>query len=425
MKIAITFLLVSLLLYSGPVLAEEIPLSVDEAVALALRNNRDVLLKAEDVKKAKEKIAEAEAARLPSLTVSAGESETRGYYSKELTQTSTQTTLKQYLYKGGKTASTIKQNEYKSEVSGALLDKTKLDVTLSVKKAFYTLLLSEEFVHLNKSIVDNTKEHLSTVRERYKSGQASESDVLAIEASLAAVEQAYEFSLNQKEISRVLLNNLLYLDDATRIKPNVQFIYEVQDFSYDEGLLKAMKNRPEIKQYEVQLKSDKLAVDIAKADNRPSIYASWDYYSRSHNSATSEKGWNDYNVIGITFSWPIFDGFATKAKVEQAIIDVRETQLLKEKTINDIAMELKNAYLSLSAALTGLETTGLDMTVYSDNLKNIKEKHAQGIMSTLDLDDATLKHDIALFNNKQAVYDCLIARSTADKAMGYEQLNNK
>lgn len=398
--------------------AQEISLTLDEAVALALRDNRDILLKAEDVKLAKEKIAEAKAGLLPSLNFTGGWTGTRGFYSKDLGQTTTQATLKQYLYKGGETINTIAQNRYKFDVSQALLDKTKLETVLKIKKIFYTLLLAKEFTRVNKSIVGNTVEHLDSLKERYKTGQASESDTLNIEASLDSVQEAYEASSNQVEESAAILKNLLYLDDAVSIMPAGQFIYEPKEVAYTQGLLEALKTRPEIRQYAAQEKADKQAIEIAKADNRPNIYASWDYYSRSHTSATTSKNWNDYNVLGITFTWPIFDGWATKAKVEQAIIDLKETQLTKEKTIRDIALELGGAYLDLKNAIAKIKATESEARVYSDNLVSTKQKYQQGITSFLDVSDANLKYDVSIFNKQQAIYDYIIAKSSFDKATG-------
>lgn len=398
--------------------AEEISLTLDEAIAIALRDNRDVLLKTEDVKKAKEKISEANASLFPTLNITGGWTDTRGYYTKDLGQTTTQTTLKQYLYKGGKTVNTIKQNKYKFEVSQALLDKTKLETVLNVKKTFYTLLLAREFTRINKSIVENTVEHFSSLKERYKTGQASESDILTIEASLYSVQEAYEASLNRVQASATLLKNLLYLDDRVSIIPAAQFIYEPKVVAYTEGFLEALKDRPEIRQYAAQQNADKKAIEIAKADNRPNIYASWDYYSRSHISATTSRNWNDYNIIGITFTWPVFDGWATNAKVEQAIIDLKETQLNKEKTIKDIALELGGAYLDLKNAVAKIRAAESEAKVYRDNLASTRQKYQQGIVSFLDMQDANLKYDVSIFNKKQAVYDYIIAKSSFDKATG-------
>jgi outer membrane protein TolC len=214
----------------------------------------------------------------------------------------------------------------------------------------------------------------------------------------------------------------LYLDKGVLIKPEAEFSYEPKEVAFDEAFLRAMKNRPEIRQYEAQIKADSSNIEVAKADGRPNIYASWDYYSRSHLATTQglAKNWNDYSVAGITFSWPIFDGWATKAKVEQAIVDLKATQLNKEKAISDITLELKNAYVELKNALAKIKATQQDLAVYKDNLAVIRQKHSDGIASLLDLDDVNLSYDVSVFNQKQAIYDYLIAKSNFDKATGGE-----
>jgi outer membrane protein TolC len=418
MKKAVVFLIVVNFLCCSEVWAQQIHLTIDEAIALALRDNRDILLKSEDVKKAKLKIAESRADIFPSINFTASLTDTRGYYTKDIDSTSTQSTIKQYLYKGGKTTNTIEQDRYKLAVKEALLDKSRLEIALNVKKAFYALLLSMDFRDLNKSILENTMQHLDYAKARYRSGEASMSDVLKIESSLGNIRQVYEVSFNQAESGAVLLKNLLYLDEKVDIVPDSKFVYEPRDIEYDKALLAAVGARPEIKQYGAQESADRKAIEIAKADNRPSVYASWDYYSRSHASATTTRGWNDYNVIGLTFSWPIFDGWATKAKVEQAIVDLRETQLLKEKTVRDISQELKDSYLSLKNAISKVEAVESELVLYSDNLSTAKQRYEEGIVSLLDMSDAALKYGVSEFNKKQAIYDCIISRSNLDKATG-------
>ncbi len=344
--------------------------------------------------------------------------ETKGYYAKGLTQAATQTTLKQYLYKGGETINTIKYNGYKFEVSRAILDKTKLEVALNVKKAFYTLLLANEFANLNKGILENTQGHLEMQQARYANGQVSASDILAIEESLAAVEEAYTSSINQAQASQALLKNLLYLDETVNIKPAGGFTYQQREIAYDEAFLKAMRTRPEIKQYEAQAKADRANIEIAKTDNRPSVYAAWDYYSRSHTAATTARGWNDYNVVGLTFSWPIFDGWATKSKVEQAMVDLKQTRLTREKTIKDIALELKGAYLDLKNALAKIKSIEAQVNLYQDTLSVTQEKYKAGIASSLDLNDIALGYLVSLFNQKEAIYDYVLAKAKFDKATG-------
>lgn len=398
--------------------AEEVSLGIDEVVAIALRDNRDILLKTEEVKKARAKIKEAQAAGLPSIDLTGSWIRTQEYYSKDFSSVSGQAGLEQAVYQGGEIINTIRYNKEGLEVTEALLDKAQLEVVNEVKKTFYTLMLADNYAGLNKEMLDNVNEHIEALRSRYNNGEASEQELLKIGASLDSIRQAYQASLNQLESSRLLLTNLLYMDKEIKIIPEAKFEYTPEEVAYDEALLRAMGSRPEIRQYEAQEKQAKSSVEIAKAGSRPTVSASWDYYNRSHVAAGTERNWNDYNIIGVTVSWPIFDGWLTKAKVEQAIVDLKEAQLAREKLGRDIALEVKNTYLALQNAISKLKATESDAVFYEDNLSSVRAKYQQGIASHLDLSDAVLKYDIASFNKDQAVYDYLVARIDFEKAAG-------
>ena len=422
MKKAAFFIMI--IIFSLPLIlrAEEIALTLDEAVSIALRDNPDILLKVEDIKKAKAKLAEERAGLFPTLTVSGGLKNTRGFYDKDIPEADIGVSLKWYLYRGGMVVNTIKSSQFGIDVSQAILDKTRLDTVYSVQKTFYTLLLANEFAKLNKEILDNSKMHLEHIEARYSSGQSSESDILGIKSSLSNVEEAYTASLNQIEASSALLKNLLHLDENVDLKAQGKFDYEPKEVAYDEAILKAMRERPEIRQYEAQEKQAKSGIEIAKSQGRPTIFASWDYYSSSRQTADYSihpvKGWEDYNVLGITFSWPIFDGWLTKAKVDQAIVDLKEAGILKDKVKRDIALELKDAYLALRDAVAKIKSAESELVLYTDTLSVGQEKFKAGIASSLDLDDITLGFDVAGFNQKQAIYDYISAKNNFERATG-------
>lgn len=405
---------------SSILMAEELPLALEDALIIALRENRTILIGQEEINKAKAKIAESHADLFPSLSFLGSWTYTRGYYSKDMSQTGSQLSLTQPIYTGGKTFNTIKYNGYMFEVSQALLDKQIIETALSVKNGMHTLLLAQEYSKLNKILLDNAKEHLDSIKRKYESGEASKTELLIVEASLSNLTQVYESSLSQVRLSQETLNNLLYLDKDVKIIALGEFNYEARDVAFDEGLLKALENRPEIKQYAAQINADKSAIEIAKSASRPSISAGWDYYSRSHAVTTTvnTRDWHDYNVIGVTFSWPIFDGWKTKAKVEQAVVDLRKTQLIRDRVIKDISLELKDAYLRLKDALYKISSSESDLVVYKDNLRLVNDKYAKGQASLLDKSDAGVKFAVAKFNRDQAAYDYIVSKSTFDKATG-------
>jgi outer membrane protein len=414
------FILMIAFILSGPIagLAEEISLTLDETITIALRDNRAILLRAEDVKKAKYGISEAQASLFPGLTAGAGWSDTRGLYDKDVGVYSAQVGVKQILYAGGKIVNAIKVSEYVYESAQAVLDQAKQDTVYMVTQAYYTLLLSRSAAGLNKTVLENTQEHSRVVSARYSQGQASESDALRIKSALSGMLQEYEASVRQTETAQEVLRNLLYLDAGVNIKPNYQFKYKEQDLAYDKAFIKALQVRPEIRQAEAQRKIAAHSLEVAKAGNRPTIAAGWDYYARSAALTGTAKNRNDYNVLGISISWPVFDGWATKAKVEKAILDVKEAQLQREKLNKDISLDLKTAYVGLSDSIERMKSIEDQVLVYKDTVAVMQKKFDEGIASSLDVHDAMLAYDISLFNQTQALYDYLTAKAAFDKATG-------
>jgi outer membrane protein len=400
--------------------AELASLTLDEAISIALRDNRDILLSKESIEKAKASIKEAQAAALPALDFSASRLITQELRPKPYSTTEIHAGLEQVIFASGRIINTIKYNQYQKEVQQALLDSAKLEVVLNVKKAFCTLILAKDLRELNKSILENTEQHLNSIEERYKNGQASETDILNIKASLRTIKQEYDSSSSQVEAAQALLRKLLYLDGSVDIGPIGEFVYQPVEIAYDKAILEAMAKRPEIKQFEAQVKAGKKAINIARAGNLPSVYAIWDTYSgdRFITSTGGTAKWKNYNVYGIVLSWPLFDGFATQAKIEQAVIDLKETQLSKERMIKDIAFQVKESYLSLKDTISQIEAVEAEVALYTDNLSMVKQKYQEGITSFLDVGDAQLKYALALFNKKQAVYDYIVAKAGFDKATG-------
>lgn len=401
---------------------ETIALTLDEAIGLALRDNRDILLNQEKLLQAKAKIQEAKSGFLPQVNLSSYATRTRGLYRKDITQYSVSAGIKQYLYQGGKTANTLKKARYEKDAQEEIVARTIDEILLEVKKAFYTLLIAKELVQMNERILESSARHLESQRLRYERGELSESEILQAKSMLSQVKSLYESSINQQDTACGLLKNILYIEEKTNIEAKGDFEYAPREIAVDEAILRALSLRPEIKQYEAQAKRDEAAVEIAKAAGRPSIYSSFDYYSRSTSQLTFSptKGWQDYNVIGATLSWPIFDGWAVRYKVEQAMSDLRQTQILQNKLTIDIAAQVKEAYLTLKTTLAKLTPAQRDIELYENNLKVIQARYKEGIASDLDLEDAQLAFLISQFNRRQYLYDCLVAKAKLDKAMGAE-----
>ncbi len=65
-----------------------------------------------------------------------------------------------------------------------------------------------------------------------------------------------------------------------------------------------------------------------------------------------------------------------------------------------------------------MKSTDAEIAAYKDTLSVAQDKYNAGIASGLDLDDVSLGYQVSLFNQKQAIYDYILAQAGFDKATG-------
>ena len=399
-------------------MAEELTLTLDQAIAIALGNNSDILLGRQEVNKARSKVGEARAGLAPSVTAAAGVNYYRGYYNKDSTQESVQIGIKQYLYKGGKTSSTIAYQKYLLESAQFGDQIIGRNIILSVSKAFYALLLAQDLAEVNNAVSGNARAHLVSAQKRFEKGEVSGSQILKLQESLAKAEEAAVFCINQSEYARELLANLLSLDKKEAIKAEGEFIFDPKEVAFDAAFISALSKRPEIKQYETKYKAAQQAVSMAKADTRPQVYAALDYYGRSHGASGTSRNANDYQIAGLVLSWPFFDGWAARQKVSQAIVDVKEAQLNKDQLKKDIRLELKNAYVGLKNAMAKYNANKSEFMVSEDDLRAAKIQYAKGEASSLEVQTAEVALLLTKYGRSQTAYDYLVAKLEFEQASG-------
>ena len=124
--------------------------------------------------------------------------------------------------------------------------------------------------------------------------------------------------------------------------------------------------------------------------------------------------WN----FGFAINFPIFDGFATRATVQQAQSGLKQTQLAKQQLIDVIELEVRRMYLNL------LETKAL-IEVQRETVKQAQERvrlanlrYENGMITSVELTDAQLALAQAEVNRLQSTHDYVVGIARLEKAIG-------
>ena len=102
---------------------------------------------------------------------------------------------------------------------------------------------------------------------------------------------------------------------------------------------------------------------------------------------------------GISLSWNLFDGGATKTRVANAKIALENQKILKEQQVETLANTLKNTYEAYNNALFVLDAQEQNVTTNQNNFERTQERYKLGQVTSIEFRQA----QINLLNSQTAL----------------------
>lgn len=255
------------------------------------------------------------------------------------------------LYNGGLTKNNIKLAEINSQIAELRVQASEMTIEEQITQLYVQILYSQDAVKHDDELIALSETQLEQARARKQAGLLNKADVSQFESQLAqdkfqkvADETTLEgFKLQLKQLMELDGDEVLLLADSVlegnvlAELPNKQQVYEY-----------AIGNRPELKAQQLAMDRTYINEDIAKAGNKPVIYAnagiSTTNSSGNGNMFTQlKKQWS--NGIGVTLSIPIWDHGKTKHAVARARLERENTYLDMVETQKNLWKTIENYWL--------------------------------------------------------------------------------
>lgn len=402
-----------LVLNTAIVMAATLELSLDDSIAMALKNNPSIQMAIADQEKATWGIKESEGGRLPTLALTSGYSRSGGS-SSPTDNFNHSLKLNWSLYTGGRTEGQIDQAKINADIARLGVTKVQEQVKLDTTTAYYNVLQSRNVVKVNQQAVDNLVEHLKNVQAHYQVGTIAKSDVLRSEVELANAQQNLTKAQNNYEVAVASFNNVtgMPLDSQTIMKD--ELAYRSYDLSLEDSIKMAQEKRPEIAQSKDNIEIAKTGIKIADSGKLPTIAVN----ANDGLSGPDFVGKNNNWSIGVSASWNVFDAGITNAKVKEAKATVDKVKAGDEQLRDGIELEVRQAYLSMKEAQARIETSKVAVDKATEDLAASKAKYYAGVGTNMDVIDAQMALTQASSNAIQATYDYNVNQAKLEKAVG-------
>jgi outer membrane protein TolC len=194
--------------------------------------------------------------------------------------------------------------------------------------------------------------------------------------------------------------------------------YKLIDITEDKYLQEAYSRNPQMILKLLGIDINKWAIEYAKAGWLPQVNATANYTFESDNVSVlilpRQSLWN----VGVQASIALFDGFATKAKVDQARAQYNQARLQKEDIVDQIAVNIKQACLNLVESKTVIDSQKDTVVEATEALRLSNVRFDNGVGINLDVLDAQTSLAQVEQNLAQGIYDYLMAKAQLNRVMG-------
>jgi len=391
-------------------------LTLEEAIRVALANNREILVAKEKIEEAKQRIKEAKAGYFPTINLGStythlneAPSET-GKADNYLSEFS----INQPLYTSGRLSYANKQVDLGYQKAQEDLKNTQSKITFEVKKAFYAVLLAQENVEVTEKALDQAKRHLDVVEDFFKVGVVSRFDLLRTRVEAANLKPDLIQARNNLRLSQESLANLLSFPSAS-LEMEGELSFEPRRITLEETIDKALKERSDLKSLKLQKETSEVALQLAEVQNKPNLALVGNY--QYQNPSGGEDEWGEEWNLNLVLSIPLFDGWVNRARVAQRRSQVKQINLSLEQLEAGIDLEIKKAFWDLEASEERIYAQKKNIEQAEEALSIAEVRYKSGAITNLEVLDAQLALTKVRLGYLQALYDHNVAMAELEKAM--------
>lgn len=302
---------------------------------------------------------------------------------------------------------------------------SRLSLVNQVKSAYFTLLLTHDSYDVIRESYDNAVLTHSIYEKRFAVGTASEYDVLRTSVQVKNIEPELlqaEIAIKQAALQ---LTILMGMDTSVALAPATRLVdYESGMYGTAPDADGNIEGNSDLRKLDLQTRTLEQALKVQKMSWYPTLAltAGYNWTSSSNGNPLRNFRWNPYSVVGLTLSFPIFEGGQRWSRIKQARIQVDEMAWQRDNLERSVRMQVDLAKDNIRKNVRQIASNseGVRQAVKAHSI--MEKSFEIGAASYLDLRDADLALTQARLVYYQAIYNYLVANSELELLLGNADL---
>jgi outer membrane protein len=298
---------------------------------------------------------------------------------------------------------------------------TNENIKANIHKIYYQLAVSKEQVEMLDALIALTEKNLSDTRIIYENGFREKLDVDKETVRLANLQTEKQKLLNQISNGYYGLKLLIGMP----IRDELVLTDKVTDEQVKDGMLDAnsykYEDRKEFQQAQISKQLLEYNVRRYKLSQIPSVSLSALYAKNAQRDKWNFFGrgdWFSISNINLNVSIPLFNGFLTKSKIQEAKIEVNKINNQIEGMKLWIDNDVEAARNNYKNAVATMDFQRKNKELAEKIYQQTKKKYEVGTGTQIEIVAAQTEMKSAQTNYIAALYDAVIAKVDFLKAIG-------
>jgi outer membrane protein len=377
----------------------------DEALKLALKQNTGVRQAQNTAALNSATVTQQKLAFLPSLSLSANTAQDYGRnFSQtegQITNTTTNTlnaglSSSVTLFDGMKNIANLRSAQADESAGEQDLARAKQTAVFTVASNFLSLVTQQQQLAVQQQNLTAQEALENQISQFVKAGSRPVSDLYQQQATVASARAGVVTTQNAVELAKVDLIQTLQLDPrgTYEFQPPTLPDSAASDarFDLDSLLNRAFAQRPDLGADASRVEAAQQDIKAANASKWPTISLTGGYNSGVSSAADvaflDQLNQRRGGSIGIGISIPLFDRGATQAATERAQIQAENAQLSLSTQRQQVALEVRRAYLDYSAAQQQLAAADAQQKAAALAVATTQQRYQVGAATLVEVSQA-------------------------------------
>lgn len=407
------------------------PISLQEAVSLAQRNNPSAVTARGQTRAAQSSVRSAYGAFIPSLSANVSQTQQQGERFDNVRNQVVQSTQpwsyragfssSLELFDGGRRFADLRANRADVDAAEANEVTQRYSIALQVKREYANILAARESEEAARAQVQQAEAQLRASVARVQAGAATVSDSLRSVIQVGNARLALLTAQNNVRVASATLTRLVgtpFMVTANPVDTAALSVIRIDSVAL---MAEAMRG-PSVREAELQLRAASAGVTASRASYFPSISASYSYNGNGTDPYGFGKDTTKRFLYGsqlqLSLNFPLFNNFNREDQVVRARI-AEDNAAARSRDLRLTAQQ--NMIAQLGALRTAEERVRIQqasVAAAEEDLRVQQQRYSLGASTLLDLLTSQSQLNQARAALIQARQDYRIARAQIEAIIG-------